>query len=77
MSSSVIPSPKNPKKSRVLSLRRSVLLASTIAGLGFAAFVVRPDPWHGYQPASAQNLTERSEERRVGAECRFRWAQYH
>ena len=31
------------KKSRVLSARRVVLLATTIAGLGAAALVVAPD----------------------------------
>ena len=60
MSSSVTPSPKNPKKLRVLSLRRSMLLAGTIAGLGIAAFVVSPDSWHGYPTAMAQNLTEQA-----------------
>ena len=42
MNSSVNPAPENRKKPRALSIRRAVLLATTIAGLGIGAFVVGP-----------------------------------
>jgi serine protease Do len=56
------PAPQNPKKSRVLSARRLVLLATTIAGLGVAALVVAPGlNLQGVYPAAqAQNLTEQA-----------------
>jgi serine protease Do len=58
MSLSVIPAPK----SRVLSARRIVLLATTIASLGAAALVVAPglNLQGGYPTALAQNLTEQA-----------------
>ena len=51
-----------PKNRGILSVRRAALLATTIAGLGAAAFVVAPDL---NLPASnptahAQNLTEQA-----------------
>ena len=51
-----------PKKSRVLSLRRIALLATTVAGLGAAAFVAAPDFKLSltYPAAIAQNLTEQA-----------------
>ena len=60
MSPSVKPAP--PKKSRVLSVRRAILLATTIAGLGAAALVVAPglNLQGGYPAAVAQNLTEQA-----------------
>lgn len=65
MSASVNPapqSPNSPKKPRVLSLRRAALLATTIAGLGAAAFVATPDfnLSLNYPAAMAQNLTEQA-----------------
>ena len=66
MNPSVTPpnnSPKTPpKKSRVLSARRVILLATTIVGLGAAALVVAPDfnMSIGYPAALAQNLTEQA-----------------
>src|SRR5271167_4366095 len=66
MNSSVTPPdtlPKTPlKKSRVLSARRVILLATTIVGLGAAALVVAPDfkMSVGYPAALAQNLTEQA-----------------
>jgi serine protease Do len=62
MNPSVTPAPETPKKRRVLSARRAILLATTIAGLGVAAFVVAPDlnlSAH-YPAAIAQNLTEQA-----------------
>jgi serine protease Do len=58
---SVIP-PQNGKGRRALSLRRTVLLATTIAGLGAAAFVVAPDvsSFGNYPAAFAQNLSEQA-----------------
>jgi serine protease Do len=59
MNPSVIPAP--PKKSRVLSARRVILLATTIAGLGAVALVVAPGlNLQGYPAALAQNLTEQA-----------------
>ncbi len=51
-----------PKHRGVLSVRRIALLATTIAGLGAAAFVVAPDfnITAGYPVAHAQNLTEQA-----------------
>src|SRR5664280_749153 len=58
MNPSVIPAPK----SRVLSARRVILLATTIASLGAAALVVAPglNLTGGYPAALAQNLTEQA-----------------
>jgi serine protease Do len=60
MNPSVIPAP--PKKPRVLSVRRAILLATTIASLGVAALVVAPglNLQGGYPAAVAQNLTEQA-----------------
>ena len=62
MNPSVIPAPTPPKKSRVLSARRVILLATTIASLGAAALVVAPglNLSGGYPAALAQNLTEQA-----------------
>ena len=51
-----------PKKSRVLSARRIILLAATIVSLGAAAVVIAPsvNPLTGYPAAHAQNLTEQA-----------------
>ena len=38
------------------------------------AFIVNPEIWSSF--LSASNTT-RSEERRVGKECRSRWSPYH
>src|SRR6202142_1657951 len=57
MNPSVIPAPK----SRVLSARRVILLATTIASLGAAALVIGPAlNLGGYPAALAQNLTEQA-----------------
>jgi serine protease Do len=58
MNPSVIPAPK----SRVLSARRVILLATTIASLGAAALVVAPglNLTGGYPTALAQNLSEQA-----------------
>jgi len=62
MNPSVTPAPDTSKKRRVLSARRAILLATTIAGLGAAAFVVAPnlDLTAAYPSAQAQNLTEQA-----------------
>ena len=63
MNPSVTPAPQTPpKKSRVLSARRVILLATTIASLGAAALVVAPgfNLSAGYPAALAQNLTEQA-----------------
>jgi serine protease Do len=62
MNPSVTPAPETPKKRRVLSARRVILLATTIAGLGAAALVVAPElnlSAH-YPVALAQNLSEQA-----------------
>jgi serine protease Do len=60
MNPSVIPAPT--KKPRVLSVRRAILLATTVASLGFGALVVGPglNLQGGYPAAFAQNLTEQA-----------------
>jgi serine protease Do len=60
MNPSVIPAPA--KKSRTLSARRVILLATTIASLGVAGLVVAPglNLQGGYPAALAQNLTEQA-----------------
>ena len=62
MNPSVTPVPTPPKKSRVLSARRVILLATTIASLGAAALVVAPglNLTGGYPAALAQNLSEQA-----------------
>jgi serine protease Do len=62
MSPSVTPAPEAPKKRRVLSARRVILLTTTIAALGVAALVVAPDFNLSvrYPGALAQNLTEQA-----------------
>src|SRR5882672_9556581 len=62
MNPSVFPAPQTPKKSRGLSARRVILLATTIVSLGVAALVVAPglNLRGGYPAALAQNLTEQA-----------------
>ena len=61
MNPSVNPAPENRKKPRALSVRRAVLLATTIAGLGIGAFVAGPGfDLRGYPTALAQNLSEQA-----------------
>jgi serine protease Do len=68
MNPSVPPAPQippisnAPKKQRVLSTRRIILLATTVAGLGAAALVIGPalNLQSGYPAALAQNLTEQA-----------------
>ena len=62
MKSSVIPASVNPRKPRVLSTRRFILLTTTIASLGAAALVIAPgfNLSGGYPAALAQNLSEQA-----------------
>jgi serine protease Do len=62
MNSSIPPAVNSSKPRRVLSGRRIVLLATTIASLGVAALVVGPgfNLHSGYPGAFAQNLTEQA-----------------
>jgi len=62
MNPSVPPALTPTKKSRVLSARRVILLATTIASLGAAALVIGPglNLPGGYPAALAQNLTEQA-----------------
>jgi serine protease Do len=62
MNPSVSPAHDSPKKPRVLSARRVVLLATAVAGLGAAALVAAPDLnlSASYPAALAQNLTEQA-----------------
>jgi serine protease Do len=62
MNPSAIPAPQSPQKRRVLSARRVILLATTIASLGGAALIVAPglNLSGGYPAAMAQNLTEQA-----------------
>src|SRR3989442_10300516 len=36
-----------------------------------------PVPWHDLERAAGKHFQRRSEERRVGKECRSRWSPYH
>lgn len=62
MKPSVILAPATAKARRVLSARRGILLATTIASLGVAALIVAPglNLSNGYPAALAQNLTEQA-----------------
>jgi serine protease Do len=60
MNSSVTTAPNNCEKRRVLSARRAILLATTIASLGAAALVIGLNLPSGYPTALAQNLTEQA-----------------
>jgi serine protease Do len=62
MNQSVTPAPQPSQTRRVFSARRTILLATTIAGLGAAAFVVAPNLNLSatYPSAAAQNLTEQA-----------------
>lgn len=62
MNPSVIPAPDTRTKRRVLSARRVILLATTIASLGVGALIVAPglNLPNGYSAALAQNLTEQA-----------------
>ena len=61
MNPSVNSAPENRNKPRTLSVRRAVLLATTIAGLGIGAFVAGPGfDVRGYPTALAQNLSEQA-----------------
>ena len=63
MNPSVTRAPNSPpQKRRILSARRVILLATTIAGLGAAALIIAPgfNPSGGYPSAMAQNLTEQA-----------------
>ncbi len=63
MPPSVSPAPETSKKRHVLSARRVILLATTVAGLGVAALVIAPDLNLSirYPGAWAQNLTEQAQ----------------
>jgi serine protease Do len=58
----VSPAPDSPKRPRLLSARRAILLATAVAGLGAAAFIAAPDLdlTAVYPTAQAQNLTEQA-----------------
>ncbi len=62
MNPGVSPAPNSPKRPRVLSARRTILLATAVAGLGAAAFIAAPDLdlTAVYPTAQAQNLTEQA-----------------
>jgi len=63
MKPSAVSAPDAPNKSRVLRVRRLVLLATTIASLGAAAVVISPNfnqLQGGYPTALAQNLSEQA-----------------
>ncbi len=62
MNPSVPPALTPPKKTRVLSARRAILLATTVLTLGAAALVIGPglNLPGGYPAALAQNLSEQA-----------------
>lgn len=62
MNPSVNSAPESRKRPHALSVRRAVLLATTIAGLGVGVFVAAPNfgVTSGYPTALAQNLSEQA-----------------
>ena len=65
--------------------RQEVGLARAFAALGCRAVVLYPDPDAAPEAVTSEDLepnvriyyVPRSEERRVGKECRSRWSPYH
>ena len=55
------------------SIMTMVILYAVIIGI-FWFFAIRPQ---SKQKKEHENLLSRSEERRVGKECRSRWSPYH
>ena len=65
---------------RAAPLRRGllVLAAALHAGLSLATWATPASPeWHGMLALDPVGRLVRSEERRVGKECRSRWSPYH
>src|SRR5688572_33108655 len=62
---------------RAANLEQARQAASAAASAG-AGLLVLPELWgSGYDLERAAELSDRSEERRVGKECRSRWSPYH
>ena len=68
------------------SMAQPVEISGTFARPRFSAGSIRlpnvslsrlGSPWSTVQPTASLTLAERSEERRVGKECRSRWSPYH
>ena len=60
--------------------KHPVLLAwliSIFIGLGYALFTIIASVIHYEQRDYVWEIIKRSEERRVGKECRSRWSPYH
>ena len=51
--------------------------AVSLADSGYKVILVSTDPASNLQDVFQTELTNRSEERRVGKECRSRWSPYH
>src|SRR5690348_14707420 len=71
MKPSAVSAPVAPNKSRVLRVRRLVLLATTIASLGAAAVVISPsfNQLQGGPTALAQNLSEQARQMHAPVGC--------
>ena len=52
-----------------ISAPRGGMFLGLFSGIGLIVIMFGPKPWLGLPP--------RSEERRVGKECRSRWSPYH
>src|SRR3989449_7503840 len=56
-----------------MRVQQGRVFADSVNGLGASAV---PRPWGEVIPAAQQGVIDRSEERRVGEECRSRWSPY-
>src|SRR5256885_8830716 len=59
------------------TLRERVAMGSASVSSTRAASASGVDAWNGCTPVAYSYITTRSEERRVGKECRSRWSPYH
>ena len=73
--------PINPEEVRIYSCGPTVYKDATIGNMRtniFQDVLRRVLRYNGYKIKHAMNITDvRSEERRVGKECRSRWSPYH
>src|SRR2546422_11267485 len=60
-----------------IDLERAMSLLAAGPGEPAALRLALPHPDHPAEPVAADRPLERSEERRVGKECRSRWSPYH
>ena len=59
------------------STAEEVLYTQALKALEERNFIIKIDEFHFPSDKAPVNSTNRSEERRVGKECRSRWSPYH